>query len=225
MTRFRARSWISAPVRRRAVWASMARSRTASPSVGASWRLLAAGGQERRTATARTIRRRMRISNKREPSGPAPNVRQASPFLCAARGRSRAAGRRPRRPAARPRRRAPVAGRLFEEAGAVDHRAALGIVGAPDHPADPRVADGPGAHGAGLQRHIEGQAGQTIISSRRAAARIATISAWAVGSWAPMGPFAPVGDHFSGRFIDDDGAHGNLSRVRRRLRTGPRPCA
>ncbi len=46
----------------------------------------------------------------------------------------------------------------------MDDRAALGIVGGPDHAADPGVADGPRAHGAGLQRHIEGQAGQPVVA-------------------------------------------------------------
>ena len=56
-----------------------------------------------------------------------------------------------------------MAGRLVEETPAVDHRAALGVVRAPDHAADPGVADRARAHGAGFKRDIEGEVGKAII--------------------------------------------------------------
>ncbi len=49
----------------------------------------------------------------------------------------------------------PVTGRLVEHAGSMDYRAALGVIGTPDNPADSGVADRACAHGAGLKRHIK----------------------------------------------------------------------
>lgn len=37
----------------------------------------------------------------------------------------------------------------------MDYRAALGVIGTPDNPADSGVADRASAHGAGLKRHIK----------------------------------------------------------------------
>ncbi len=43
-----------------------------------------------------------------------------------------------------------MAGGAFEKAGAMNHRAALGIVCSKDKPADAGMADGTRTHGAGL---------------------------------------------------------------------------
>jgi 23S rRNA pseudouridine2605 synthase len=99
------------------------------------------------------------------------------------------------------------------------HGPALGIVGPPDHAADAGVADGPGAHGAGLKRHIEGQAGEAVVSkfrSRSAQGDNLGMGGRVMGS---DGAIAALGDDLAGRFIDDHAAHRSLSRVRRRLRT------
>src|SRR5918997_681355 len=48
-----------------------------------------------------------------------------------------------------------VAGRLVEEAHAVLHRSALGVVGGEIDPPDAREGDRGRAHGAGLQGHVE----------------------------------------------------------------------
>ncbi len=50
--------------------------------------------------------------------------------------------------------RSPVACRLVKEFWAMVDRAALGIIGPPDHPPDARMADGTGAHSARFQRYI-----------------------------------------------------------------------
>src|SRR5690349_17182909 len=146
MTRFRARCWTSAPVRRRAVWAAWARSRTASPSVGASAGLRpqparASAATSGARVTARIIKRmeqalpwRMGGSTRRSGGcSLAPGPEEGAKKAGAVPGQHSAADLRP-----------PVAGRLFEEARPMDDRAALGIVGPPDHAADAGVADGPG---------------------------------------------------------------------------------
>ncbi len=56
-----------------------------------------------------------------------------------------------------------VAGRLVEEPDAVVHAAALRIMGSVIDPSDAGEGDRPGAHGAGLQRHIEIAAGQPFV--------------------------------------------------------------
>ena len=60
-----------------------------------------------------------------------------------------------------------MAGGLVEHPGAVHHRSALGVVRTEDQAPDPRMADGAGAHGAGLQRHRQAKAGQPIIAQLR----------------------------------------------------------
>src|SRR3712207_3449499 len=60
--------------------------------------------------------------------------------------------------------RAGVAGRLLEEAGAVQDGAALRILRAEDEAADAGVADRARAHGAGLERHEEAEAGEAIVA-------------------------------------------------------------
>ncbi len=55
---------------------------------------------------------------------------------------------------------------LIKDPGAVDHRPALGVGGAEDHPSDAGQADGAGAHGAGLQGHGQGEVHQAVIADR-----------------------------------------------------------
>src|SRR5690606_36855307 len=109
---------------------------------------------------------------------------------------------------------------LVEEAGTMGDGAALGVVRAPDDAADAGVADGPGAHGAGLERDIEGQAGEAVVSQLRR--RSAEGDDLGVGGriMGADGAVATLGDDLAGRFNDDHAADGSLSRVRRRLRTG-----
>lgn len=52
-----------------------------------------------------------------------------------------------------------MAGGLLEVAGAMQDRAALWVVGSPDHPPDAGMADRTGAHGTGFKRHIKSQVG------------------------------------------------------------------
>lgn len=47
----------------------------------------------------------------------------------------------------------PMAGGPFEKAGAMNHRAALGVFGTKDQASDAGMADGTRTHGAGLKRH------------------------------------------------------------------------
>lgn len=57
-----------------------------------------------------------------------------------------------------------MTGGLVKEAHAMGHRAALGIFRAEMNLRDARKGDGPGTHGAGLQRHIELRAHETFIA-------------------------------------------------------------
>ena len=60
--------------------------------------------------------------------------------------------------------RAMVTGWLLEKARTVQHRTALGIVGGKNQPRHPCHGDGAHTHGAGLQRHIQRDADQALIS-------------------------------------------------------------
>ena len=75
-----------------------------------------------------------------------------------------------------------MAGRLAEDARAVLDPAAFGIGRAEVEPADARKRDGRRAHGAGLQRDVEVASVSRSDCSAAQAARIASISACAVGS-------------------------------------------
>ncbi len=57
-----------------------------------------------------------------------------------------------------------MAGGPFEKAGAMNHRAALGVLGTKDQASDAGMADGTRTHGAGLKRDNECQTGQPIVS-------------------------------------------------------------
>lgn len=57
-----------------------------------------------------------------------------------------------------------MAGRLGEEFRTMHNGAALRVVSPEHHPPDPRVADRPGAHGARLQGHHQGQVRQAIVA-------------------------------------------------------------
>src|SRR5690606_31182124 len=216
MTRLRARCWISAPVRRRAVWAFSARSRTASPSVGASAGSGPQAVRRRAAATAgvRRIQTSLAVEIGRTTPGSgrcslAPGAEEGAQKVRAFPGQDAAGRLRP-----------PVAGRLVEEAGTMGDGAALGVVRAPDDAADAGVADGPGAHGAGLERDIEGQAGEPVVAPlrrRRAQGDDLGVGGRIVGADRAV---HALGDDLAGGFVDDDAADGSLSRVRRRLRTG-----
>ena len=56
-----------------------------------------------------------------------------------------------------------MAGGPFEEAGAMNHRAALGVLGTKDQASDAGMADGARTHDAGLKRHNQRQSGQAIV--------------------------------------------------------------
>ena len=71
-----------------------------------------------------------------------------------------------------------MAGRLLEEAGAVYDRPAFRVTRRKDQLADPRKADRPGAHRAGLKRDVHVQVGQAVPA---AAASPASSSARAIG--------------------------------------------
>src|SRR5690606_12923523 len=114
--------------------------------------------------------------------------------------------------------RPPVTGGLVEEAGPVAHGPALGVVGAPHHPPYARVTDGPGAHGARLERHIQGQAGQPVVAGLFR--RLAQGQDLGVGGRivSPDGGVSGGAEHLAGAFVDHQGADGRLAVVRRRLR-------
>ena len=57
-----------------------------------------------------------------------------------------------------------MAGGPFEKAGAMNHRAALGVLGTKDQASDAGMADGTRTHGAGLKRHNQRQTGQAIVA-------------------------------------------------------------
>ena len=58
----------------------------------------------------------------------------------------------------------------------------FGIVGGVDEASDAGVEDGSGAHGAGLERGVEGAAFEAVVGECATGWRRATTSAWAVGS-------------------------------------------
>jgi len=62
-----------------------------------------------------------------------------------------------------------VAGGLIEEAGAVQHRPAFGVLRREDHARYAGQAHRPGAHGAGFERDIERGAAEPFIPERRRA--------------------------------------------------------
>lgn len=112
----------------------------------------------------------------------------------------------------------PVAGRLIEEATAVDDGAALGIVGSPDDPPDAGVADGTGAHGAGFQRYIKCQVGQAIILQRCRSITQGHDLGMSRRIMGCYGAVLPTTNHFAGRFIDNYCADRHFARLRRSLR-------
>ncbi len=109
-------------------------------------------------------------------------------------------------------------GRLFEQAWAVHDRSTLGIVGTPDDAADSGVADGSGAHGAGLECHIERQAREPVVAERGSGG--AHCHDLGVGRRIVAGDRAvrARGHDLSGGLVDNHGTNGDLSRFCRRLR-------
>lgn len=106
-----------------------------------------------------------------------------------------------------------MAGGLVEEPRAVHDGAALGVFGAEHQPANARVADRPGAHGAGFERHHQSEAGQPVVSAFRR--RLPKRQHLGVGRRV-MRPDRAVGrnrDHFAGGLVDDDGADRGLAAL------------
>ena len=111
-----------------------------------------------------------------------------------------------------------MAGRLVEEAAAIDHRAAFHVLRPKHQPADARMADRPGAHGAGLQGDHQGQASEAIVAAffrRGAQGQDLGVGGGVV---AADGGVMGGGDHLAGRRIDDDGANGCFAGVSGGLR-------
>ncbi len=113
-----------------------------------------------------------------------------------------------------------MARRLFEEPPAVHHRAAFGVLGPEHQPPDTRVADGPGAHGAGLKRDKQGQPRQAIVAQhlrRGAQGENLRMGRGIAGADRRIGGAGH--DSACGR-VNDHSAHRNLAAGRRRLRLG-----
>ena len=104
-----------------------------------------------------------------------------------------------------------MAGRLVEEARAVDDRAALGVGRAEHQPADPGVADRPGAHGAGLQGDHQGEAGQAVVAQRRAGGAQGQDLGVGGGVAERDGGIGGLGQDLAGRRIEHDRAHRRLA--------------
>lgn len=104
-----------------------------------------------------------------------------------------------------------MAGRLLKKPGAVRDAAALGIVRPPDDPPDAGMADRTGAHGAGLERHIEAQAGEAVVTE--CLCRSAHGDDLGVGGrvMRANGAVCTLCDDGVGRRIDDDTTHRCLS--------------
>lgn len=100
---------------------------------------------------------------------------------------------------------------MLEKARAVYHSTALGVVCTKHDSSDPGVADGPGAHGAGLQGDHQGQASQPVIAEflcRRAQGHDLCMGRRV------MGPNRLIGtdcDDLSGVWIDHNGAYRRLA--------------
>ena len=106
-----------------------------------------------------------------------------------------------------------MAGGLLEEARTMGDRAALGVVRAIDQPADPRMADRAGAHGAGLQRHHEGQTRQPVVAELPRS--LPQGQDFGVGGWIVHMDRAVGGDgdDLVRGGIDHDSAHGRLAAL------------
>ena len=106
-----------------------------------------------------------------------------------------------------------MAGGLFEEARAVYHRPALGVFRPEHQPPDPGMADGPSAHGAGLQCDHQGQAGQAVVAALSGGLTQGHDLGMGGGIVGPDRLIGPCGDHFTSGRIDHDGAHWRLTGV------------
>ena len=87
--------------------------------------------------------------------------------------------------------------------------AAFGIVGGVDETGNPRLDDGAGTHGTGLESDVEGGVGKAIVAEKRELSRMTTISAWAVGSLSRMVRLPERARTAS--FMDEDCTDGDLS--------------
>ena len=109
---------------------------------------------------------------------------------------------------------------MIEHPRAVDNPAAFRIVRAEDQAADARVADGSGAHRAGLQRHHQGQPGQAIIAEPRG--RFAQGENLGVGGGIAAADrgVAGLGHHLARRWIDHHRADRRFTGLGGGLRAG-----
>lgn len=99
---------------------------------------------------------------------------------------------------------------LVEQGCPVPYRAPLRIVGAVNEMANPRMADGPGAHGAGFEGYKKGGAGQTVISRGQGA--LAKDRQFGVGRRVALRDWGihRLGDQLPGRG-EEDGADGHFT--------------
>ena len=111
---------------------------------------------------------------------------------------------------------------MVEHPRAMDDAAALGIVRAPDHPADPRMADRAGAHGAGLERHVERQAGQPIVAQGFGRAAQGDDLGMGRGIVLSDGLIGARRERLTRGRIDDHGADRHLALRRRSFRQAER---
>lgn len=111
-----------------------------------------------------------------------------------------------------------VTGGMVENAGAVFDAAALGVVGAEIHPAQPGQGNGGGAHGTGFQGDVEGGPGEPVVAD--------TMAGIAQGADLGMGTGVMGGDGAIPALPQDltlpnqDRPHRDLAHCRRPLRQG-----
>lgn len=103
-----------------------------------------------------------------------------------------------------------VAGGLLEDARAVLHAAALGVVGSEIDPADAGEGDGLGAHGAGLQGDVKVAGGQPGLPQCGGGAADGEDFRVSRGVCPVLGLVAGGGDDPPGGGIDDHRAHRHL---------------
>ena len=101
-----------------------------------------------------------------------------------------------------------VAGGLVEEADAVVHRPALRVVGRVIHAPDASEGDCCGAHGAGLQRHVEIAAGEPLVVERLAG--LTDGEHLGMGGGVAQLPRAVAGGGDEAPVPDDGGSHRHL---------------
>jgi 23S rRNA pseudouridine2605 synthase len=106
-----------------------------------------------------------------------------------------------------------VAGGLGEEPWAMQHGAALRVLGAVDQRADARMADRAGAHGAGLEGDGEPKTGQAIVAELLRRRTHGDDLGVGCGIMRADRLIGAGGDHLASGRIEDHGAYGRLSGV------------